>query len=539
MKKLFLRKKLFLTVLCSFALLIAGCPGPHHGTPKPPAQNYSASDLLGTWKLMSDTLNGQTADDSSKNITEIFDSSGGTLNNPTESCTETFFWSVTGNALTETTLSGNCSDTTIGESDTLTITISGNNMTAAGPGGSLTFQRQDNGSSNGGAPAAPTGVQATAGDGTIILTWSPVNNATSYNIYWSFTSGVALSPSNELANRTSPAHLTGGNGTTYYFVVTAVNAYGESLASAEVNATPSAGGSTTYSVPAAPTGVHAVAGDSQITLSWTAVTGATSYNIYWSNSAGVTTSTGQVLYNQPNPVILPAANGTTYYAVITAVNANGESTPSAEVSATPSASGSTTYSVPSAPTGVYAVAGDGRVTLSWTQVSGLTYHLYYSTTPGVTKSNALQEYNNQTSPQLMAGLTNGITYYFILTAENSYGESDASAEVHATPLAPVPSAPTAVTATAGANDLTMTISWNTVSDATSYNIYYSTTKGVTKSTGTKQENVTDPAIFTGGTLGIPYYFVVTAANANGESAESAQVCAVPTDGRYVIPCSAF
>src|SRR3974377_583335 len=38
-------------------------------------------------------------------------------------------------------------------------------------------------------------------------------------------------------------------------------------------------------VPAAPTGLAVTTGDRQITLSWSSVPDATSYNIYWGNAA--------------------------------------------------------------------------------------------------------------------------------------------------------------------------------------------------------------------------------------------------------------
>jgi hypothetical protein len=97
------------------------------------------------------------------------------------------------------------------------------------------------GNSNTTVPSAPTGVQATAGNAQVTVSWSPVTSATSYNVYWSTTSGVTPASGTKIAGATSPyvqAGLT--NGTAYYYVVTAVNANGESMASAQVNAVPAA-----------------------------------------------------------------------------------------------------------------------------------------------------------------------------------------------------------------------------------------------------------------------------------------------------------
>jgi N-acetylneuraminic acid mutarotase len=96
------------------------------------------------------------------------------------------------------------------------------------------------------------------------------------------------------------------------------------------------------------------------------------------------------------------------------------------------ASGNYCNSVPSRPTGVTAVAGVGSITVNWSTVSGAaSYNLYWNTTDGVTTSD--NKVSNVTPPYLHAGLTNGIKYYYVVTAENSAGESVPSSEVSATP----------------------------------------------------------------------------------------------------------
>ena len=91
------------------------------------------------------------------------------------------------------------------------------------------------------------------------------------------------------------------------------------------------------SVPDAPTGVSASAGNASVTISWTNVSGATSYNIYWSTSSGVSPVNGTKIQNATSPYIHSGrTNGTTYYYVVTAVNAGGESSPSSFTYATPS-----------------------------------------------------------------------------------------------------------------------------------------------------------------------------------------------------------
>lgn len=89
-------------------------------------------------------------------------------------------------------------------------------------------------------------------------------------------------------------------------------------------------------IPSVPGGVSASAGNEQVTVSWGAVSGATSYNIYWATSSGVLKSTDTKITGAASPhTHIGLTNGTTYYYVVTAVNAAGESAESSEASATP------------------------------------------------------------------------------------------------------------------------------------------------------------------------------------------------------------
>jgi fibronectin type 3 domain-containing protein len=183
---------------------------------------------------------------------------------------------------------------------------------------------------------------------------------------------------------------------------------------------------------------------------------------------------------------------------------------------------------PSPPTGVTATAGNTKATISWNSVSGATsYNIYYATSPGVSKTTGAKV-ANATSPYDVTGLTNGTTYYFVVTAVNSSGESDVSAEKSAIPTSgtPPPAAPKGVSATPGNGQISVT--WTAVTDATSYNVYYSTTAGVTKLNGTKVADAVSPKVITGLTNGTTYYFVATAVNAAGESVESSETSAAPS-----------
>ena len=134
------------------------------------------------------------------------------------------------------------------------------------------------------SPPVPSGLTATAGNALVDLAWFRAGRygALSYNVYFSLTSGGSDSLLNTDATVTGNSYAAIGltNGTPYYFVVTSVNAGGESAHSLEVNATPLAS-----LAPAPPGGVTTLAGNNQVTISWAAVTGATSYKVYQSTSS--------------------------------------------------------------------------------------------------------------------------------------------------------------------------------------------------------------------------------------------------------------
>ncbi len=182
-------------------------------------------------------------------------------------------------------------------------------------------------------------------------------------------------------------------------------------------------------VPSAPTGVSVTAGDGQVTIGWAAVTGATSYNVYYGTSTGVTTSspTKSTGITATSKTIAGLTNGTAYYFIVTAVNAGGESVASSEVSTTPQVA---------APTGISPTVGNGQATVRWMAVTGATsYNVYYGTSSGVTVASTMKSTGITGTSKTITGLTNGTTYYFIVTAVDAGGESATSMEVYVTPVA--------------------------------------------------------------------------------------------------------
>ncbi len=182
--------------------------------------------------------------------------------------------------------------------------------------------------------------------------------------------------------------------------------------------------------PDPPAGVTVSAGSESLTFTWNAVATATGYNLYWGTTPGVTTSSGTKIADVSSPFTLnDLSPATTYYAIVTAVNADGESDPATEVSDTPA------EALPAQVVGVSTTPGNASVSLSWLAASNATsYNVYWSTDPGVTTTSGTALID-VSSPLEVDSLTNGLTYYFIVTARNSSGEGPASDESSATPLA--------------------------------------------------------------------------------------------------------
>lgn len=365
-------------------------------------------------------------------------------------------------------------------------------------------------------PAAPTGINVTAADGQIAVSWTAVEGATAYNIYYATSSGVTKTTGIKVAGAVSPRTITGlTNGTTYYVVVTAANDAGESAESSEGFATPTAA----VSPPGIPTGVTATAGNQKVTIGWQAVSGATSYNIYYATNPSVSKTTGTKIAGVVSPHTLTGlSNGVTYYFVVTAVNDSGESAESSVKYATP------TVILPTKPTDLTLTPGDTSITLDWTAVDGATtYNIYYATSSPVTKSST--KISVASTSYTVTGLTNGVTYYFAVSAVNSAGESALSDQEDMAPG--VPARPKGSSAYAGNGQAV--VYCQPVTYATSYNIYYSETAGVTPSSYTwKITGASNPQVVSL-TNGKTYYFVITAVNAAGEGTQySAETSATPS-----------
>ncbi|MGO8673423.1 MAG: fibronectin type III domain-containing protein, partial [Capsulimonadaceae bacterium] len=314
-----------------------------------------------------------------------------------------------------------------------------------------------------GVPGAPSGVTATPGNAQVSLAWSAASGATSYNVYrGTAAGGESATPVTTGITTTTDVDTGLTNGSTYYYKLSSVNSSGTSGLSGEVSATPNA-------LPAVPAGLTAKPGNTEVSLSWTESSGATSYSVYRGTASGgesataIATNVTTVTYENGG-----LTNGVAYYFKVAAVNSGGTSAQSNEASGTP-------VVAPGAPTGVTATAGNAQVALAWTAGTSCTsYNVYIGTAAG--GESATPEATGITATNYTdSGVANGTKYYYKLAGVNASGTSGMSSEVSATPTAGVPAAPTGLTASAG--NAQVSLSWTASSGATSYNVYRGTASG--------------------------------------------------------------
>jgi hypothetical protein len=180
--------------------------------------------------------------------------------------------------------------------------------------------------------AVPTNLAATAGNAQASLTWSTSSGATSYRVKRATTSG---GPYSQVGTPTAASYADSSlvNGTTYYYVVAALNSAGESANSVQASALPVAP-TAAVTAPAAPTGLAAAAGNAQASLTWSTSSGATSYRVKRATTSGgpyaqISTPTSASYADTS------LMNGMTYYYVVSALNSAGESANSGQASTLP------------------------------------------------------------------------------------------------------------------------------------------------------------------------------------------------------------
>ncbi len=267
-------------------------------------------------------------------------------------------------------------------------------------------------------------------------------------------------------------------------------------------------------VPSAPTGVTASAGNGNATVSFTAPAsngGAAITGYTVTSSPGGFTATGSA-----SPITVTGlTNGTSYTFTVTATSSAGTSSASAaSAGVTPQAA----VTAPGAPTSVTASAGDGQAIVSFTPPvsdggAPIAQYTVTSSPGGFTATGSA-------SPITVTGLTNGTSYTFTVTATSNGGTSvPSAASAGVTPQAVVtaPGAPTGVTATTGNGQATVSFTAPASNGGAAITGYT-----VTSNPGNITATGTGTTItVTGLTNGTAYTFTVTATNAAGTSAASA------------------
>ncbi len=389
-------------------------------------------------------------------------------------------------------------------------------------------------------PSAPTGVTATAGNGQVIVSWTAVTGATSYNIYYGTAAGVTTA-STKITGATSPKTITGlTNNTTYYFVLTALNESGESTLSSEVPSSQP----TTLTTPA---GLSATPGDGQVTLTWTAVTGATSYNVYYGTAAGVTTASTKVASTASPCTITGLTNTTTYYFAVTATeftvasSVGSETALSSKVSSTPQLPGGYAPATGAAIniTNTYATLV-GSFTNPASTTTESRFEWGTTTAYGTNTASLVYSDPGNIAPSIgITGLTAGTTYHYrfgIKTSDGSwwYGDDKTFTTTTLTAKSTIVSGlryPGQFTVAATGVYWTEGIG--------SFNLYYNTVTGVTTAHN-PVTNVTSGKIVSGLTNGLTYFFKAAAVDNGVAGTLSSEVsasltAAVPGGGQLAAP----
>jgi fibronectin type 3 domain-containing protein len=384
------------------------------------------------------------------------------------------------------------------------------------------------------APAAPSGLTATGGVGGIALSWaaSSAPLLSGYNVYRAASSGgtyalIGTAATNAYTDSTTAVGTTAG-GTTFYYKITATDAWGGESA---FSAVASAARTKNTTPPTQPAGLSLAAAGAGITLSWSANTqpDLAGYNVYRAASAnGSYVQLTSSLLTSPGYTDTSASFGSVSYYRVTAVNVSGaESTPASGSATRPNNANS-----PATPTGLTATGLAADVSLTWsanheTDLAG--YNLYRSASANgpfaKVNSTPLSALNyNDTGAPLNA------TSYYRLTAVNYSGHESAYLAASATRgTATAPATPTNLTVTANSTGIALAWTANSEPNLSGYNVYRASAPAgpFTKLT---TNLLTSPGYLdTTAPAGVAAYYQVTAVNSSGAESSPAtgKTVAVP------------
>ena len=273
------------------------------------------------------------------------------------------------------------------------------------------------------ASAAPVLGSHEVSGNTLSLSWEAVPSAVIYRLYYS-TKATYDSTATRVDNiRTTSYTISGLDfSTTYYLWLASANGSGGLRTPEAVSFTTEARPRTP--VQAAPATATATGGARTVTVSWGAVPGAESYDIYYGTSSDLESATVQAgVVGAGSYMLEDLLPGTVYYTWVSAVAKGVESEPSERKSIT---------TIPAAPTLNDPVVSGNSVTLSWNAVDGaIEYRLKYGTSDD---HNAAQQINHiRDTSYTITDLEYGTTYYFwIISANTSGGTRNTNAKTATT-----------------------------------------------------------------------------------------------------------
>jgi fibronectin type 3 domain-containing protein len=251
-----------------------------------------------------------------------------------------------------------------------------------------------------------------------------------------------------------------------------------------------------------------------VRLSWTAVAGADSYNVYAGTSAGGENASPRIAgVTGSSTTVSGLYDSTTYYFTVAAVSGGATGARSNEASAA-------TPAAPAPANLTAAASGANQITLSWTASPGaLYYQVYQGSAAGAEASGAVRSGIKGTTVDI-AGLNAGSTYYFRVTASVNGVVGPKSNEATAALALDPPGHPGAVAA-AGK----VTLNWTASPGAAGYNVYATTQPGGEGQkpllSGISGTSVDVTGLYDSTT----YYFKVAAISGGAISARSSEVSA--------------
>ena len=363
-------------------------------------------------------------------------------------------------------------------------------------------------------PAAPSKLQASAGDGQATLSWDDPDDTTITGYQVSSDDGTSYSAiSGSDANTISHTVDDLTNGTEYSFKVRAVNEAGTG-APATVTATP---------LIAAPRNLGVTVGDGQVELRWADPDNDSIDSYEVSSNGGTSYSPISDSDDETTDyTVTGLTNGTSYSFAVRAVNGAA-----ATVSATPTV---TSVAVPAAPTDLTAEAGDTQATLSWTNPNNNSISFYQVSSDGGTNYDPIEESDAATTSHTVGELTGGAEYSFAVRAVNEKGTGAAATKTE-TPLF---AAPTNLGAAVG--DGQVTLGWDDPDNDNISGYEVSSNGGTSYSAIGGSGASTTRHTVTGLTNDMSYSFKVRAVN-DSVTGVAATVSATPTVTSVAVPAA--